>query len=99
NSSIDKNLAGGHAQNGGPNGYGPNGYGSPTIQEDQVAGPYNGGPVRSPTGPPQGRKPIPLGNSGDPPIMPPPGGKLPSTARGEQDKKKGWLKRRFSKKE
>jgi len=95
NSSIDKNLAGGgHAQNGGQNGYG---YGNPTIQEDKVAGPYGGGgPVRAP---PQGeapRKMIPLGNSGDPPVLPT--GKLPSNARSEPEKKSGWLKRRFSKK-
>ncbi|TKA40121.1 hypothetical protein B0A54_08909 [Friedmanniomyces endolithicus] len=94
NSSIDKNLAGGgHAQNGGQNGYG---YGNPTIQEDKVAGPYGGVPVRAP---PQGeapRKMIPLGNSGDPPVLPT--GKLPSNARSEPEKKSGWLKRRFSKK-
>ncbi|KAK0321412.1 hypothetical protein LTR82_007380 [Friedmanniomyces endolithicus] len=97
NSSIDKNLAGGgggHAQNGGQNGYG---YGNPTIQEDKVAGPYGGGgPVRAP---PQGeapRKMIPLGNSGDPPVLPT--GKLPSNARSEPEKESGWLKRRFSKK-
>ncbi|KAK5677686.1 hypothetical protein LTS10_009569 [Elasticomyces elasticus] len=86
NSSIDKNLAAQH-------GYGPNGYGSPTIQEDQVAGPY-GGPVQAP---PAVRRPIPLGDSGDHPVLPT--GKLPSSARAEPEKKSGgWLKRRFSKK-
>ncbi|TKA83869.1 hypothetical protein B0A55_00140 [Friedmanniomyces simplex] len=110
----------GGAPNGNGNGYG---YGSPTIQEDRVAGPYAGGPVRAPSQQGQGqwqgqgqgqgqsqgqgqgqgqspRRPIPLGNSGDPPIMPAAGGKLPSSARMEVEKKKGgWLKRRFSKKE
>ncbi|KAK5698267.1 hypothetical protein LTR97_007228 [Elasticomyces elasticus] len=86
NSSIDKNLA---AQNG----YGPHGYGSPTIQEDQVVGSY-GGPVQAP---PAARRPIPLGDSGDHPVLPT--GKLPSNARAEPEKKSGgWLKRRFSKK-
>ncbi|KAF2858796.1 hypothetical protein K470DRAFT_259506 [Piedraia hortae CBS 480.64] len=39
------------------------------------------------------RRPIALGNSGPPP------GQLPSAARPEPEKKKGWLKRRFSKKD
>ena len=93
NSSIDKNLAGGHPQNGYPHAS----YGSPVIHEEQGAGPaYSGGPVQAPYGAP--RRPIPLGNSGETPLPPPPG-KLPSAARPEPEKKKGWLKRRFSKKE
>ncbi|EMC94936.1 hypothetical protein BAUCODRAFT_73114 [Baudoinia panamericana UAMH 10762] len=97
NSSIDRNMVGagkpGDQQWPQQNGYVSNGYGSnPPIMEE--GGSAYGGPVQAPNGP---RRPIPLGNSGDAPISPP--GKLPSVARAEPEKKKGWLKRRFSKKD
>jgi len=103
NSSIDRNMAGGNGNgkqpaesygyngynngysNGYSNGYG-NGYGSPPIAEEQGAGGH-GGPVQAP---PPARQPISLGSSA-------PGGSLPSAARAEPEKKKGWLKKRFSK--
>ncbi|RMY20606.1 hypothetical protein D0867_03895 [Hortaea werneckii] len=103
NSSIDRNMAGGNGNgkqpaesygyngynngysNGYSNGYG-NGYASPPIAEEQGAGGH-GGPVQAP---PPARQPISLGNSA-------PGGSLPSAARAEPEKKKGWLKKRFSK--
>ncbi|KAK4550383.1 hypothetical protein LTR36_003350 [Oleoguttula mirabilis] len=99
NSSIDKNLANGkQPESYGQNGYGPNSYGGPVIMEEQGAPAYgsngygqNGGPVQSPSAP---RKPIALGNSGSAP-----GGSLPTNTRPEPEKKKGWLTRRFSKKE
>lgn len=106
NSSIDKNMvsangkqpADPYVQQNGANGYGPNGgYGSQTIMEEGGA---HGGPVQPPYAhqpqQQQRRAPIPLGNSGDAPLAP---GKLPPSTRPEQEKKKGWLKRRFSKKE
>jgi hypothetical protein len=54
--------------------------------------------------PPGGaRKPIPLGGGGESGFSAaaaaPPRSNLPSTARPEPEKKKSWLKRRFSKKE
>ncbi|RMY74379.1 hypothetical protein D0863_03253 [Hortaea werneckii] len=103
NSSIDRNMAGGNGNgkqpaesygyngysngynNGYSNGYG-NGYASPPIAEEQGAGGH-GGPVQAP---PPARQPISLGSSA-------PGGSLPSAARAEPEKKKGWLKKRFSK--
>ncbi|KAK5124287.1 hypothetical protein LTR85_001990 [Meristemomyces frigidus] len=99
NSSIDKNLANGkQPESYGQNGFGPNSYGSPVIMEEQGAHAYgadgygqNGGPVQSPSAP---RKPIALGNSGSAQ-----GGSLPTNTRPEPEKKKGWIKRRFSKKE
>jgi len=90
NSSIDKNL---NVAKGDGYGYGSNGYESHTIQEEG-AYPQHGGPVQPP---PATRRPIPLGNSGPTPAAPP--SSLPSTTRSEPEKKKGWLKRRFSKKE
>jgi hypothetical protein len=98
NSSIENNAMGKQPAFG----YGqvpPNGYpNSPPIMEEQGQNGYGyGGPVQAPN-PSQSaapRRPIPLGNSSDAP--PPPPGKLPSTARQEPEKKKGWLKRRFSK--
>ena len=100
NSSIDKNIANGKQ----PESYGQNGYGPP-IMEEQGAHAYgsngygangspNGGPVQSPPGP---RKPIALGNSGGAT----PGGSLPTPSRPDpkNEEKKGWLKRRFSKKD
>ncbi|CAK4031973.1 Hypothetical predicted protein [Lecanosticta acicola] len=73
-----------------PNGYGPGGYGQGSVDgpipED---GAYTGGAVQ----PPQPtRRPIPLGNSGDPIT------ELPSSKRPEPEKRKSWLARRFSKK-
>ncbi|KAK5135366.1 hypothetical protein LTR08_005308 [Meristemomyces frigidus] len=100
NSSIDRNMANGKQ----PENYGQSGFGPP-IMEEQGAGAYgsngygshggpNGGPVQAPPGP---RKPIALGNSGGAPAQ---GGSLPTPSRPEkEDKKKGWLKRRFSKNE
>jgi len=99
NSSIDRNMAGGNGNgkqpaesygyngysNGYSNGY-ANGYASPPIAEEQGAGGH-GGPVQAP---PPARQPISLGSSA-------PGGSLPSTTRAEPEKKKGWLKKRFSK--
>ncbi|KAK4565475.1 hypothetical protein LTR86_004092 [Recurvomyces mirabilis] len=97
NSSIDRNVYG---NNGG--GYGQNGYNNRApITEEGSAGPAYGGPVQYPQQPAP-RRPIPLGNATGEPIAPPPPGKLPSAARGkpgQEEKKKGWLKRRFSKKE
>ncbi|RMZ09496.1 hypothetical protein D0860_04218 [Hortaea werneckii] len=98
NSSIDRNMAGGNGNgkqpaesygyngynNGYSNGYSNgygNGYASPPIAEE------HGGPVQAP---PPARQPISLGSSA-------PGGSLPSAARAEPEKKKGWLKKRFSK--
>ncbi|KAF2764769.1 hypothetical protein EJ03DRAFT_15582 [Teratosphaeria nubilosa] len=101
NSSIEQNGNGkqpAYGSNGyGQNGYGPNGYGSPPIMEEQGQIDYGyGGAVQVPQQQ-QPRRPIPLGNTGDAPA--PLSGKLPSTARPapEDKKKKGWLKRRFSK--
>lgn len=98
NSSIDRIAPptkqygeNGYQQNGHTqNGYGPNGF--------QGSIPEEGGyPMRSGAPPVQApeRRPIPLGNSGD---APPPPGQLPSTRRPEQEKRKSWLSRRFSKK-
>ena len=66
-----------------PSGYPPqNGYGRP-----------NGAPsVQAPNA---GRRPIPLSNSGE--MASTPGGGLPSAQRKEPEKRKSWLKRRFSK--
>lgn len=71
------------------NGYGPNGYQGP-IPEDG-AYPMKGGamPVQPPS---SQRRPIALGNSVGP-------AELPSTKRPEPEKRKSWLKRRFSKNE
>ncbi|KAK5112525.1 hypothetical protein LTR62_004282 [Meristemomyces frigidus] len=95
NSSIDRNMYGNN--NGYGHGQGQNGYNNRApITEEGSAGPAYGGPVQPPTQ----RRPIPLGNATGTPIIPLPSGKLPSTARGGEtdEKKKGWLKRRFSKK-
>ena len=97
NSSIDQ-ATGAMKSNGQSNGYGPsgNGYpnqvGGPIMEEGGSYGPQNGygGPVQQP---PAVRRPIPLGNTAGTPAS------LPSTARPEPEKKKGWLKRRFSKKD
>lgn len=98
NSSIDKNM-GANGSNG--HAHGANGYGNPPIQEEG-SGSYpsqngylpNGGPVQAPNAQ---RRPIPLGDSAG--ASSAPRGSLPSTVRAEPEKKKGWLKRRFSKKE
>ena len=91
NSSIDRNIYGQQQQG---NGYGY-GYSPPIMEEGGAGSAYGGGPVQAPNG--GARRPIPLGNSGDPPVLPP--GKLPSTSRAAPEKKKGWLKRTFSKKD
>jgi hypothetical protein len=78
---------------GGNNGYGqPNGYPG-AIPEDGAYHQQNsyGGPVQAPAA---ARRPIALGNSGDAPART----SLPTTARPEPEKKKGWLSRKFSKK-
>ncbi|KAM0709139.1 hypothetical protein Q7P35_003175 [Cladosporium inversicolor] len=103
NSSLDRINATNPQQDnvyGGQNGYG--GY-PRAIPED---GQYNaqhqqgyggGGPVQPPNGQ---KKPIALGGGGgESDFAAPPRSNLPSTARPEPEKKKGWLKRRFSKKE
>lgn len=102
NSSLDRINATNTQQDnvyGGQNGYG--GY-PRAIPED---GQYNaqhqqgyggGGPVQPPN---SQRKPIALGGGGESDFAAPPRSNLPSTARPEPEKKKGWLKRRFSKKE
>lgn len=82
------------------------GYPRP-IPEDGMYAPQHqqgyggGGPVQPPGG--GQRRPIPLGGGGgaggDHGFSAPPRGSLPSTARPEPEKKKSWLKRRFSKKE
>nr|POF16767.1 uncharacterized protein c19c7.04c [Quercus suber] len=93
----------------GPNGYGhPNGgaFGGPIFEEQgqgsygetypQQDG-YNGRPVAAPPvqSPPEVRRPIQLGNSGNAPLPP---GRLPASSRPEPEKeRKSWLKRRFSK--
>ena len=89
NSSIDRNMSNGKQPDRDSHGYGQQSYGSPVIPEDQIANAY-GGPVQPP---PAARRPIALGNSA-------PGGSLPPTTRTiePEEKKKGWLKRRFSKK-
>ena len=77
-----------------PSGYPPNAYGAGPVDgpipED---GAY---PGRAPAvqAPPSSRRPIPLGNSGNPIT------ELPSTKRpaAEPEKRKSWLSRRFSKK-
>lgn len=79
----------GYGHNGYQNGYGGGGFEGPIPEE---GGAYPGAP---PVQPPYGaRRPIPLGNttSGAAP-------ELPSTKRPEPEKRKSWLKRRFSKKE
>lgn len=92
NSSIDRNVVGGNGkQPAEGHGYGNN-YSSPPIMEEQGANGY-GGPVRPP---PEARRPIALGNTT---AAPGPGGSLPVSTRPEPEKKKSWLKRRFSKKE
>lgn len=102
NSSIENSHNGkqpAHGQNAyGPGGYGPNSYGSPPIMEEQGQTGYYGGPVQAPGGgqPSGQRRPIPLGNSGDTPTPSSPG-KLPTNPRPEPEKKKSWIKRRFSK--
>lgn len=103
NSSLDRINATNPQQDnvyGGQNGYG--GYPRP-IPEDgqyntqQQQGYGGGGPVQPPGGQ---RRPIPLGGDGTATeYAAPPRSNLPSTARPEPEKKKGWLKRRFSKKE
>jgi len=103
NSSIENSHNGkqpAHGQNGyGPGGPGPNGYGSPPIMEEQGQSGYYGGPVQSPSGiqPSGQRRVIPLGSSGDMPMESTGPGRLPTTSRPEQEKKKSWIKRRFSK--
>ncbi|EME79149.1 uncharacterized protein MYCFIDRAFT_87432 [Pseudocercospora fijiensis CIRAD86] len=96
NSSIDKNYQNGQ-QNGYHNGYGANGFSGP-IPEEGGAYPvkpgYGGAPAVLP---PNARRPIPLGNSDGMPVMPNSG--LPSAKRPEPEKRKSWLKRRFSKKD
>lgn len=101
NSSLDRINATSKPQQEsyGSNGYSSNGYGSTNgypraIPEDGAYPQQHGGPVQSPG---EARRPIPLGNtSGE---SAPPRSNLPTTARPEPEKKKSWLKRRFSKKE
>lgn len=102
NSSIDRiappakpygeNGMNGYSPNGyAHNGYGPNGFQGPIPEEGGSYAMHGGAPpVQAPE-----RRPIPLGNSGDTPLPP---GHLPSTKRPEQEKRKSWLSRRFSKK-
>jgi len=103
NSSLDRINATNPQQDnvyGGQNGYG--GYpraipedGQYNLQQQQGYG--GGGPVQPPNGQ---RKPIPLGGGGgESDFAAPPRSNLPSTTRPEPEKKKSWLKRRFSKKE
>ncbi|EME43953.1 hypothetical protein DOTSEDRAFT_71686 [Dothistroma septosporum NZE10] len=89
NSSVERGPASQNANNGyGPNGYGPGGFQEGIPEEGGV---YPGrAPAVQP--PPSARRPIPLGNSGDPITQ------LPSTKRAEPEKRKSWLGRRFSKK-
>ena len=99
NSSLDR-IPQHDNMHAGQNGYG--GYPRPIPEDGQYTPQqqqgYGGGPVQPPGGQ---RKPIPLGGggAGDAAFSAPPRGNLPSTARPEPEKKKGWLKRRFSKKE
>ncbi|KXS98584.1 hypothetical protein AC578_4310 [Pseudocercospora eumusae] len=96
NSSIDKNYQNAQ-QNGYHNGYGPNGFGGP-IPEEGGAYPVKPGYAGAPAvQPPNARRPIPLGNSDSMPAMP--NGGLPSAKRPEPEKRKSWLKRRFTKKD
>lgn len=67
---------------------------------------YGAGPQQNMNGPapavqPPPRQTIQLGGGGDstPTYTSQPGGALPSTARPEEEKKKSWIKRRFSKKD
>lgn len=81
-----------HAQNGQFQGpileeYGPGSYGGAYPQN-------GGGPM--PAQPQQARRPIPLGSSSGNASYAN-SSNLPSTARPEPEKKKSWLKRRFSK--
>jgi hypothetical protein len=104
NSSLDRINATTKPQQDGMHG-GQNGYGGypRAIPEDGQYAPqqqqgYGGGPVQPPGG---ARKPIPLGGGGESGLSAaaPPRSNLPTTARPEPEKKKSWLKRRFSKKE
>ena len=108
NSSIDRNMAmnkpqtpmDGYGYNGpimeeqGYDGYPQDGYGAPPQMPPQAR--YSGGPVQQPQGE---RRPIPLGNTTNGESYQ--GGALPSNksagAGAKQDKRKSWLKRRFSK--
>lgn len=103
NSSIDRvnavakpNPQDPYAQNGQFQGpileeYGPGSYGG--------AYPQNGGsmPTQPPTAANQPRRPIPLGGNPSGSASYQNSGGLPSAARQEPEKKKSWLKRRFSK--
>ena len=107
NSSIDRNIAmqnqNGYGYNGtimedhAYNDYPQDGYGG-SPQMPPQARYSNGGPVQQP---PAARRPIPLGNSGSGSYQGEPhqGGSLPSASksRPETEKRKSWLKRRFSK--
>jgi hypothetical protein len=101
NSSLDRINPQQENVYGGQNGYGGGGYPRP-IPEDgqynaqQQQGYGGGGPVQPPGG---ARKPIALGGGGESDFSAPPRSNLPSAARPEPEKKKSWLKRRFSKKE
>lgn len=115
NSSIDKMHANGKRVSPQPvDNYGYDGYNGNTIREeygqDNEAGVY-GGPsgyngvsaVPSHAAPaPAARAPIKLGGGGGTPSYASQGGSLPTMTRGtpgKEEKKKGWLSRRFSKKE
>jgi hypothetical protein len=99
NSSLDRINATNQQDNvyGGQNGYG--GYPRPIPEDGQYNAQqqqgYGGGPVQPPAAQ---RKPIALGG-GESDFSAPPRSNLPTTARPEPEKKKSWLKRRFSKKE
>ncbi|KAF2719932.1 hypothetical protein K431DRAFT_286241 [Polychaeton citri CBS 116435] len=97
NSSLDRVNATMKPQDGYPAGAypNPNGFQGP-IPEEQGSGSYNPGyPAQGmPVQPPAGRRPIALGNSTSSPPT-----KLPTGSRPEPEKRKSWLKRRFSKKD
>ncbi|KAF2164520.1 hypothetical protein M409DRAFT_25397 [Zasmidium cellare ATCC 36951] len=82
----------GYGHNGYQNGYGPGGFQGP-IPEEGGSYPMGGGapPVQPPNA---ARRPIPLGNTTSDTVP-----ELPSTKRPEPEKRKSWLKRRFSKKD
>jgi hypothetical protein len=99
NSSIDKNYPPPTTHT--PTGYGPKGFGG--IPEEGGVYPSSssshtgyGAPPVQPSPQNAQRRPIPLGNSTTPSSG---GGQLPSQMRSEPEKRKSWLKRRFSKKD
>ena len=111
NSSPDRATGRGKRNAQPMNEYGIDGVGGETIMEEYSSG-QGGYPNRMQRGPngygapappahsAAPRKPIALGNSGgESNALAAQTGTLPTNIRPQEEKKKGWLKRRFSKKE